>query len=270
MKLFWKGTAGVLFYVISGALLIYAASRSLDFINATLPQDQQIIGYLGLAATSGGMISWLMLFMYKAEGIGQKVTAGIMTVLDMLGEFALFTMDTLYQAGESGMTAQLAADEIRMVVLGLSGLIAVNILATILFHLLEPENIKRMRESFVRDQLEAQALKQIEKRGDEIAGRLAPQIAQQWADDFEARFADMKALGLGAANRSPAQPGASQPSAAQTPEPAQAAPIKERQYHPAWEMDVATDEESEAAEMQPVPLSGKGFGGNGHSPNGRK
>lgn len=197
MKLFWKGVTSVLFYIISGSLLIYAASRSLDFITETLPSNQQIIGYLGLAATSGGMLVWLMLFMFKAEGIGQKVTAGIMTVLCMLGEFGLFTMDTLYQSGKTGMIESLTADEIRLVVLSLSALIAVNILATVLFHLLDVENLKQMRESFVRDQLEQKAMKQIEQRGEEIANRLAPQIAEQWAREFEARFSDMQSLGLG-------------------------------------------------------------------------
>ncbi|MDX9690749.1 MAG: hypothetical protein RBT70_09900 [Alphaproteobacteria bacterium] len=240
MKLFWKGIALVLFYVISGALLIYAASRSLDFITATLPADQQIIGYLGLAATSGGMIAWLMIFMYKAEGIGQKLTAGIMTALDMLGEFALFTMDTLYHAGESGMTAQLTQDEIRNVVLGLSALIAINILATIIFHLLDPENIKRMRESFVRDRLESDALKEIEKRGEEIAQRLAPQIAEQWAAEFEARFADMRSLGLGKTDQTPTG----------------TAPVAGK-LRP-----TSNHQESEAAELQAVPLPG--FSDNGH------
>ena len=64
MKNFWRGVAMVLLYVIGGALLIYAASRSLDFISSTLPGNQQIVGFLGLAATSGGMIAWLMLFMF--------------------------------------------------------------------------------------------------------------------------------------------------------------------------------------------------------------
>lgn len=242
MKLFWKSIATVLFYVISGALLVYAAARSLDFIHATLPADQQLIGYLGLAATSGGMLAWLLLFMYKAEGIGQKVTAGIMTVLDMLGEFGLFTMDTLYQTGKSGMIEGLAAEEIRLVVLGLSGLIALNILATVLFHLLEPENIKRMRESFVRDQLEDKALKEIETRGDEIAQRLAPQIAKQWADQFETRFADMQALGLGLTDDDQLKQAKAKP----TP---QAKPAQEVQ-------------------LEAVPLSG--MSPNGHHPNGRK
>lgn len=245
MKLFWKGTANVLFYVISGALLIYAASRSLDFITATLSPDQRIIGYLGLAATSGGMIAWLLLFLYGAEGIGQRVASGIMTVLCMLGEFGLFTMDTLYRSGESGMTAKLTADEIKLVVLALSVLIAVNILATVLYHLMNPENMKRMRESSVRDQLEAKTLAEIERRGDDLASKLAPQIAKEWADQFENRFADMQSLGLGASKEKPIKPAEKQ----------RTMPVR----------DPATTQETEAAELQPVPLHIP-FSGNGNGP----
>jgi hypothetical protein len=205
MKTFWKGIASVLFYVISGGLLVYAAARSLDFITKTLPADQQLIGYLGLLATSGGMVGWLLVFLHKADGLGQKITAGLMVGVDMIGEFALFTMDTLYQTGEAGMIAAIAPEEIRTVVLGLSGLIALNILATVAFHLVEPENMRSMRESFVKDKLEEEALKLIEKRGEEIARDLAPALAEQWAQDFEARFSSLQALGLGKVNREPSK-----------------------------------------------------------------
>ena len=213
MKLFWKGIATVFFYAVSAGLLVYAAVRSLHFIQATLPPDQALIGYLGLLATSGGMIVWLLVFLHKAEGMGQKITAGLMTVIDLLGEFALFTFDTLYVSGEAGMTAAMSADEIRMVVLGLSLLIAMNIGATVVFHLVEPENMKNMRESFVRDRLEDQSLKLIEKKGEEIARDLAPKIAEQWATDFENRFADMQSLGFGKVN------GAKKPQAEQKAPP---------------------------------------------------
>lgn len=252
MRLFWNRVANVLFYVVSGSLLIYAASRSIDFITATLPPDQQIIGYLGLAATSGGMIAWLLLFLYTAEGIGQRVTAGIMTVLCMVGEFGLFTMDTLYQTGESGMIEQLTPESIRGVILALSGLIAANILATVVFHLAEPENMKRMRESSVRDQLEAKTLKEIETRGDELAQKLAPQIAKQWAEQFENRFADMHALGLGSSNTKKEETSSKPPTTASTPSD-----------HP----DVVPDERE--VDLVPVPLAGETFSGNGngHRPN---
>ena len=206
MKLFWRSVATVLFYVIAGMLLIYAASRSLDFILKTLPSDQQTIGFLALAATSGGMIAWLLVFLYKADGIGQKVTAAIMVGVDLIGEFALFTMDTLYQSGQSGMIQQLLPEEIRSVILGMSALIAINIVATVAFHLVDSENMRNMREAFIKDRLENEALKQIEKHGEEIARSLAPQLAEEWRRDFEARFSDMRALGLGNIRRADDRP----------------------------------------------------------------
>lgn len=252
MKLFWKGIATVLFYIISGALLIYAASRSLDFIIQTLPADQQLIGYLALAATSGGMIAWLLVFIYKAEGLGQKVTAGIMVAVDLLGEFALFTMDTLYQSGKSGMTAALAPDEIRMVILGMSGLIAINIVATVAFHLVDSENMRSMRESFVRDRLENEALKLIEKRGEELARTMAPALAASWASDFEARFSDLHALGLGTVNATPPPPIPQKKAAIRFS-------LLPRKITP-------PASPAQAEEAVPVPLSLNKDNGNGHHP----
>jgi len=197
MKLLYKGIAAVLFYLIACGLMIYAATRSLDFIQKTLPPDQAMIGYLALLATSGGMIGWLMIFLHKAEGVGQKVIAGLMVLVDLGGEFALMAMDTLYQSGQAGMIAAMTADEIRMIVIGMSILIGVNIGATVAYHLFDPGHMREMRESFVKDKLESETMKLIEKRGEEIARDLGPQIAEQWAADFEARFASMQALGLG-------------------------------------------------------------------------
>lgn len=197
MKSIWKGIAKVLFYAISAALLVYAAARSLDFVTKTLPSDQQIIGYLALAATSGGAIAWLMVFMYAAHGTAQKVISGLMVAIDLLGEFTLFTFDTLLSSGEAGMIGVLTAEEIRVVILGMSALIAANILATFAYHLFDPDITRNMREAAVRDELEEKALQLIERRGTELANTLAPKLAEQWMQEFQARFTDIEALGLG-------------------------------------------------------------------------
>lgn len=206
MKAIWKGISKVLFYAISLALLVYAAARSLEFVTATLPADQQIVGYLALAATSGGAVAWLLVFMYSAQGTGQKVIAGLMTGIDLLGEFALFTFETLRSSGQAGMIEALAPEEVQMVILGLSALIAVNILATFAYHLVDPEHAREMREAAVKDDLENKALKLIEKQGEQLAGDLAPQLAAQWAADFEKRFNNLNALGLGRMNQQPPAP----------------------------------------------------------------
>jgi len=206
MKTLYKGLATLAFYGIAVGLMVYAALRSLHFIQMSLPADQQLVGYLGLLATSGGMIGWLLVFLHKASGVWQKVISFVMIGVCAAGETALFALDTLYVTGDSGLIAAMTADEIRSVLIGLSGLIAANILATVAYHIFEPENMRDMKESFVKDKLEGEAMKIIEKRGEEIARELAPRIAEQWAADFEARFQDMAALGLGKANRpAPAQ-----------------------------------------------------------------
>ena len=197
MKTFTKGIALTLFYLISGALLIYAGSRSLAFIQMTLPKDQQITGYLALSATSGGAIMWLLVFMFHAQGIGQKITSALMIGVDLLGEFALFFIDTMLESGQSGLTAKLTQGDITTVVIGLSGLIFANIVAGFIFHLADPEHARDMQENFVFDNLRDKSLKLIEKRGDELSAQMAPMLAEQWAADFEARFSNMNAIGLG-------------------------------------------------------------------------
>ncbi len=43
--------------VLAGLLLVYSATRSLDFISLTLPADKQILAWFGLAALDGGLIA---------------------------------------------------------------------------------------------------------------------------------------------------------------------------------------------------------------------
>ncbi len=141
----------IAFYFLAVGLLIYAASRSLDFIQATLPPGQQILGFLGLLATSGGALCWMAIYLFAAMSDVKRAIAVLGVAMDLLGEIALFTMDTLYRSGQEGMIAQLSQDEIRMVIIGLSGLIALNIVAIFAFHLMdstpaaEPQRVKEIK-----------------------------------------------------------------------------------------------------------------------------
>jgi hypothetical protein len=75
-------------------------------VQSTLPSKDQVLGYFALLATSGGMIGWLLVFLYRADGILQRGTALIMTLIDFLGEAALFTMDTLYRSGKTAWSVR--------------------------------------------------------------------------------------------------------------------------------------------------------------------
>ena len=197
MKALFKFVALVAFLVIGGGLLVYAASRSLDFVQTTLPANDQVLGYFALLATSGGMIGWLLVFLYRADGIIQRGTALLMVLLDFLGEAALFTMDTLYRSGENGLVGQMTQDEIRAVILGMSALIAINIFATIIFELGRMEVLKEIAEGAARDLVLFKALSQIEKDSERVADEMMPDIVEQWRGNFRSAYGSADQLGLG-------------------------------------------------------------------------
>jgi len=197
MKALFKFVALVAFLVIGGGLLVYAASRSLDFVQTTLPSNDQALGYFALLATSGGMIGWLLVFLYRADGIIQRGTALLMVLIDFLGEAALFTMDTLYRSGENGLVGQMTQDEIRMVILGMSALIAINIFATIVFELGRMEVLKEIAEGAARDLVMFKALARIEKDSETVADEMMEDIVKQWRGNFRSAFGSADKLGLG-------------------------------------------------------------------------
>ncbi len=197
MKALLKFVAIVAFFVIGGGLLMYAASRSLDFVQSTLPTKDQVLGYFALLATSGGMVGWLLVFLYRADGIIQRGTALLMVLIDFAGEAALFTMDTLYRSGENGLVSQMMPDEIRTVILGMSALIALNIFATIVFELGRMEVLKEIAEGAARDLVMFKALAQIEKDSETVADEMMEEIVGQWRGNFRSAFGSADKLGIG-------------------------------------------------------------------------
>jgi hypothetical protein len=197
MKKLLKLTGMIAFYVLALGLLIYAGSRSLDFIQSTLPDSQKMIGFLGLLATEGGAIIWLVVFLKQASGIQQKVIAGLEAVIDMLGSIGLFTFDTLYRSGQSGQIVALSADDIRNVILVLSGLIGLNLVSVFCFHIFEPENMRKMREDAAKDAVQDALLKHIEDNAEGLAKDMLPKLSAEWTADFKNMFSDIGAFGLG-------------------------------------------------------------------------
>jgi hypothetical protein len=202
MKAFARFFAQLAFYAIAVGLLVYAASRSLHFIQSSLDEENQILGYFALLATSGGMIAWLLVFLHKADGVIQKGIALLMIVVDFLGEAALFTMDTLQQAGINGVVTQLAPSEVRLVLIGMSVLIAANILATIAYHLGNMDVIRQIAEGAQKDILFFKSLSEIEKQSDELARDMAPTIAGEWKDQFSQNYGSASKLGLTGSGKS--------------------------------------------------------------------
>lgn len=180
--------------VLGAILLVYSATRSLDFISLTLPPDRQILAYFGLAALDGGLVAWLLTYLYGSRG-WQRAIAFVMVLVDLIGAVAMFTLDTLYNTGKAGMTAALTPDQLQTAVLALSGVIALNIAATIAHHLTDPEQLRAQAEEEAFSKVEDATLKQIAKNADQLAAQLAPTLANDWMEQSRARY--LSYLGTG-------------------------------------------------------------------------
>ncbi len=181
--------------ILGGALLVYSATRSLDFIELTLPEDRKILAYFGLAALDGGLVAWLLSYLYGSRGSWQRAISILMVCVDVTGAIAMFTLDTLYNTGKAGMTKAMTPEEMTSAVLALSAIIAVNIIATIAHHITEPDKLREQAEEEAFAKVEDATLKQIAKNADTLAAQLAPIMAADWQRQTEARY--MSYVGTG-------------------------------------------------------------------------
>lgn len=183
-----KRIGALLVTVLGLLLLVYSATRSLDFIMMTLPADRQILAYFGLAALDGGLICWLLAYMYGSSGGWQRAISMLMILIDLLGAVAMFTLDTLYNTGKTGLTAAMTPDQLQTAVLALSGVIAMNIASTVAHHLTDPEKLREQAEEEAFSQVEDATLKQISANAQQLAADLAPTLAADWMINTRARY----------------------------------------------------------------------------------
>ncbi|MDP1547389.1 MAG: hypothetical protein Q8L87_15370 [Anaerolineales bacterium] len=191
----FKKIGVLLITVLGGALLVYSATRSLDFIELTLPEDRKILAYFGLAALDGGLLAWLASYLYGSRGGWQRAISILMVGVDAVGAIAMFTLDTLYNTGKAGMTKAMTPEEMTSAVLALSAIIAVNIIATIAHHITDPDKMREQAEEEAFSKVEDATLKQISKNADTLAANLAPIMAADWQAQTQARY--MSYVGTG-------------------------------------------------------------------------
>jgi hypothetical protein len=168
-------------------LLVYSATRSLDFISATLDPSRQILAYFALAALDGGLIAWLLNYLYGARGGMQRAISIMMVLVDFTGAVAMFTLDTLLNTGREGMTAALSPDAIQTAILVLSVVIASNIGAVVGHHLTDPETRHRIAEEEAQGKITDATLKRLDENSDSLASQLAPILARDWMEEIRAR-----------------------------------------------------------------------------------
>lgn len=195
----------VLVLALGGALLAYSASRSLDLIMLTLPADRQVLAYFGLAALDGGLVAWILAYLYGSTGAIQRAIALLMIIIDFCGATMMFTLDTFYNSGQAGLVQRLSQDTIYTAIIGLSAVIALNIAATVAHHLTDPDQMRRQAEEEARAMIDDMAIQQIRRNAAQLASQVAPKIAADWQSQTEAEYTNKLRRKLPALPAAPAQ-----------------------------------------------------------------
>jgi len=190
----FRKIGSLLITLLGLALLVYSAARSLDFISLTLPDDRKILAYFGLAALDGGLVAWLLAYLYGSRGWQRAMIALLMILVDLLGAVAMFTADTLLNAGRAGLGAGLAPETTNAAIMALSGIIAINIAATIAHHLTDPDKLREMAEEEAFDHLDDEELKAIKTNATTLAAEVAPIRALAWQERQRARYLGLSGM----------------------------------------------------------------------------
>lgn len=180
--------AGWITIVLGGVLLVYSASRSFNFLAMTLPEDKVMLAYVGLAALDGGIVAWLLAYLYASKSTLQRGIAMGLIVLDFLGAVMTFVMDTLYESGEVGLIGSMPESDIKTAVLLVSLVIAINIGAVVMHHMTDPERLKVQALEDVQAQVEDEVLSILKDQASVMAKELAPRKVAAMMQQTRAEF----------------------------------------------------------------------------------
>ena len=157
-KFVWLTKLGL--EVLGLGLLAYMASRTLDFVSLTMPDDKQYWGYLFLLATGIGAVIWAGVYLTFARGMKQRGTAFAMGIVDLLGELGLVYADTQYVASQSGKV-EMTPDELNTFILLSIGMIGINAVAYYFFKLFDPDAENEQNAQDLVDQASAAAIRNL-------------------------------------------------------------------------------------------------------------
>lgn len=72
--------------VLAAIVMVYLGLHTINFFNFTFPPDQQYLSWLGFGLTGGGLIVYLIVFLWDADTDLKKTVALIMTIVCGIGE----------------------------------------------------------------------------------------------------------------------------------------------------------------------------------------
>jgi len=180
-----------LFYVFCIVIFGWTASLTLDFVSTVLPNDT-IQQYAALAVFDAGALIWLLVFLFKAQGLGQRAISLIMTIADLIG-VGVMTIAALFLSGQQYTQVPASLGEIALWTIAISTF--ANVAMAYAFHITEPSASEEITRGVAADKVKAQALKYLETSLDEIGAQVGAELGETLKAEA------LRSLGVRDANR---------------------------------------------------------------------
>jgi hypothetical protein len=175
-----KAGSKIILWLLILAMLGFTMSRTLDFLKRCLPADQQYIAYVALAAFDIGVLGWLYYAMHAASGDKQRALAYGMIFVCSAGVIVTTVCDLFLVSQANGLAVSPDRQLGTIAVWVVSAVIALNFLAGILVHLVDPTHERHSATEKAKDTIFKASLAAIEQRAGEMAPRIAEMSANYW------------------------------------------------------------------------------------------
>lgn len=173
------------------ALMVYSSIRTFDFLKDTLPAGSEALAVFGVLAFDAALIVWLGVFMFDAEGAGQRGIAAGMVVFQLVAILVGFGGDSLVRSAENNLIGSLDEQTRRLILYGTIIVIFMNVAAVTFYHLLSPGNRARMRAEGYKEKIENKAHEKADKDVDMLAAQLAQEMSGSTIRQLTAQYRSM-------------------------------------------------------------------------------
>jgi hypothetical protein len=163
----------IVFGLISVVILLWTGYLTTSFLSMVLPSSFWVVPYLGLVVFDGGMIGWMFVYLYLAEGSMQRAIALGLTVFNLIG-VGLMTIAEIVLGGQ---TLAAVPDMLGTVAIWAVGIWTfVNVAGIVAFHLSSPDARIAAAIQEEKDAVVNEALTDLSNRRTDNAKLLAAQL----------------------------------------------------------------------------------------------
>lgn len=167
-----KNVTKILFWILALAVILWTSSLTVSLASRLFPGDD-ITPYFVLALYDGGALVWLLVFLKNAKGLPQRAVALLAFMLDVLGVM-IASFSELFLGGQNLTAIPEGLGEAVVWIVGISTII--NLVAIYGYHITNPDELLEIKLQTMEDNVQGEALRQVEAQVTEQAALLAESI----------------------------------------------------------------------------------------------